>query len=287
MPLIAIPGIITPFCLQVHRHPFGLASGRCNDIRRLVIGIRCNLQGSAREGLHLQSQEILRLVLAGHTAEEIAAPALNPYMRPVIDSKLAPPPSAAMPAGVTAAAGARVSADSAAAVAAAGDGTAANTGPADAAIGILAAAGPAQKHPPSDIIEAVAKTAAATSSVHGGSPGLRAQQLPCAAQASTAEIMKGAAYGEAAGSDTLSMPSATLAPACNSKPLADAAVSLSPKPCTAGASASPTGANTAAPNMVTGSIEAANASSKEKMWTRFVLISCVLLTHDPLQPCSH
>ena len=224
------------------------------------------MQGTAWEEIDLHMQEILRLVVAGHTAEQIAAPAFNPFMRPVVNGKLAPPPSAAVPAVV---ADAHLSVDTAAAMASAGGGTvAANKGSADAATtGTLGAAG--QKRPSSDSANAVVKTVAAAPAMHGGSLGLRAQQLPCAAQAIGGEIVEGASCGRPAGTDTLSVPAATLAPACDGKNLAEAASTLSPKPRPAAASAGDSaGADSAAANMVTGAKEPAAAGSKEKLWTR-------------------
>ena len=92
----------------------------------------------------MQTQEILRLVVAGHTDEEIAAPALNPFMRPVVRGKLAPPPSAADPAVAAATAGACLGFDMAAATVAAGEGAiAANKDTAYATAGMLGEAGPA------------------------------------------------------------------------------------------------------------------------------------------------
>ncbi len=224
------------------------------------------MQGSAREPIHLQTQEILRLVVTGHTAEQIAAPALNPFMRPVVNGKLAPPRSAAVPAVI---ADARLSVNMAA-TAAAGDGTvAANKSSADAATGTLGAAGPAQEHPSSNNANIAAKTAAAAPAMHSDSSGLRAQQLPRAAQAIGGEIIKGAACGGPAGTDTPSVPAATPASARDSKNLADAASTLSPKPRPAAASADdPAGADSAAANMLTGTQEAAAAGSMEKLWTR-------------------
>jgi len=250
----------------------GRAGGRYADTNKTFYPLQCNVQGSAREEVHLHTQEILRLVVAGHTAEQSAAPALNPFMRPVVNGKLAPPRSAAVSLVAAASAGARLGTDRAAATAAAGNGAfAANKGSAEAAAGTLGAAGLAQKHPLSDDVNAVSHSAAAAPAMHGGSLGLRAQQLSRAAQAigGGGGIIEGAAYGGPVGTDTLSGPAATLAAACYSKNLAGAASTLSPKSRPAAASADVSaGADSAAATMVTGTKEAAAADSKEKLWTR-------------------
>ena len=50
------------------------------------------------EEMGAQMQEVLRLVADGHAAEEVAAPALNPFLRHLVRGKLAPPASLTTPA---------------------------------------------------------------------------------------------------------------------------------------------------------------------------------------------
>ena len=91
-------------------------------------------------------QEILRLVVAGHTTEQIAAPALNPFMRQIVRGKLAPPPSCTAAdegPGVNAAA---FGGTGAATAAAGDDGAATNKDAAHQATTNPRAAGTAVKH---------------------------------------------------------------------------------------------------------------------------------------------
>ena len=54
-------------------------------------------QVSLAEETRAQMNEILRLVAEGHTAEEIADPALNPFLRPLVRGKLAPSAAVSTP----------------------------------------------------------------------------------------------------------------------------------------------------------------------------------------------
>ena len=123
----------------------------------------------------MQLQEILRLVADGLTAQQIASPALNPFLRPIVRGKLAPSPYCTADAGIepaglgVAAAAGSMGAESVAAV---DEGAAIDKNAAHAATAKPRAAGMTINTAASDGACAIGKAAAAASSMHGHHAGI-------------------------------------------------------------------------------------------------------------------
>ena len=193
----------------------------------------------------MQMQEILRLVMIGHTAEEIAAPALNPFMRPIVYGKLATTPSP----------------DPAAAAAAFGT----------SGHGLNAAAGGVPSMEATDAAAAAPTSAAHAVAVNPIPTSTAIQQAGsssvAAMTAPASESSEGAPDAEPVNTNIVSKPSLGPAAAASSHHAADAALSNNPGPHDA-AAAIPIGAVSIFPDMAAGTDKAPGAGRKEKLWTR-------------------